>query len=89
MDDHDRQTDNDWLETVVYNFHDEENILYKFLLVVSTIHFLPSPILGWSFVLTLKLRPICLDSKALEVKWARKHLSRDSCIERRTKALKH
>ena len=32
-------TDNAWLETVIYNFHDEQNIIKKFLLAVSILCF--------------------------------------------------
>ena len=55
LDDHDRQTDNAWLETVVYNFHDEENILYKFLLAVSTNYFTPCLILDQYLIINTNL----------------------------------
>lgn len=39
--DNEFNTDNAWLETVVYNFHDEENIIKKFLLSVSILYSCP------------------------------------------------
>lgn len=37
MDD-ERNTDNAWIETVVYNYHDKENIIYKYLLSVGNFY---------------------------------------------------
>ena len=37
--DEERNTDNAWLENIIYNYHEEENIFCKYFLSVSNVAF--------------------------------------------------
>ena len=45
--DDERNTDNAWLETIVCNFHDKQNIVYKYLMLVSIFQ-----VLTFMFIIT-------------------------------------